>query len=286
MCQPLELELCCAANLTNTSPHTIKIYQLVCHCLGFLEAIRRQRNSQDQNTTVSNGVAPAPVHGYLPPTPPSIQFLQQLRCPHFNPHGPRRLERLFITTCAACVRAAHHEANETSDVYRRSYQWELQLHALQLDERLRRLQLERAMAALPWGAFVRSLASAAADELGRVRERWVLSSASDGSRSGMRWVRVPFTGGGGEGMGEGGDEDWRRWWSGRFGEEMWEFCEKTAGPQMFPGGIWGPCALEGIDMNQARLDFQVLTPVTTPPSTISTPCTPGGSRYCYRATND
>ncbi len=176
---------------------------------------------------------------------------------------------------------------------------ELQLHALQLTERLRRAQLEHAIDAVPWGSFVCS--PFVVERLG-IRERWVLDGEGGGDGgvgSGMRWVRVPMgrsqererkwkrhqeRGDGvdsraGVEMGADthADADWQRWWSGSFGRDMWELCDQV-GKQVFPGGVWGECAIDGIDMCRYHINFTPLTPLSLP-SCISTPCTPGGTKH-------
>ncbi|RYP21275.1 hypothetical protein DL765_002324 [Monosporascus sp. GIB2] len=151
-----------------------------------------------------------------------------------------------------------------------------------LTERLRRVQFERAVAAAA-GPREASLGSAAG--LG-IRERWVLASDA------VTWVSVPLgaaavAGGGGGGggggctergdggcVGDGGGGGGLRWRAWRFGAEMWKVCEQ-AGETAFPHGIWGPCALKDVDMDDVGVFFGGRSLA----SCISTPCSSNGTPY-------
>lgn len=269
MCYNFELELCCKTTPTNFAPHTIKIYRAVAYCNGFIEVIRQWK---DHNS----GVASAYGHPSPPPSPPAPQPPPKYyHCPHFDSRaGPHHLERIFLSTCAECIDTTyyetHHEVSRNR-VYRNEHQWETELHALQLNERLLWARFESAFFTTEWAVLVQQLA----EEFG-VKERWVLSYGGTwggvGVGTGMMWVRIPTTveedevrlDDAQESMwvtAANADLNWQRWWRGEFGEDMWEACT-CAADVVFPDGIWGPFGIEGYDGNEVALNFQVLTPVS------------------------
>ncbi|RYP53265.1 hypothetical protein DL768_001705 [Monosporascus sp. mg162] len=263
MCKTIELELCCEAKPTNSVPHSIKVYAFVSPC-----AATRSSNPDPTTTMPPSPASHFPISQLRPqPQPPHPALPHHHHCANFKPSSATRHHtRVFHTLCAECVRLRHppRVAGGT-----------LELHAAQLTERLRRVQFERAVAAGPWDAFLGN----AATELG-IRECWVLEPDA------VSWVSVPFgaagavggAGGGCVGRGnrgsveDGDGDDGLRWWTGRFGIEMWKVC-KQAGETAFPHGIWGPCALKAMDMDDVGEFFVGRSRA----SCISTPCSSGGA---------